>query len=769
MGRLARIDWIAVAIGLVTLAAVTFTFAVAPAPQVEQVEEAVFDQYQRWRPRPYRQPDPDDPGQLLPPPPVLVIDIDEASLAELGQWPWPRYFMAEMVWRLTDAGAATVAFDVLFSEPDRTSPAEQARAYARFGELYAGAVEAFEGLNAATPIDHDAIFADAITRNPVVLAASGTNAPLDDRLPHAPPGSGYSISGPTLDLRAAVSHYEGAITNLPALSAGAKGLGIISLAEDTGTMVRRVPLLFGIGDAAFPYPALAIEALRVAQGANSHIVKTSMGSGQTELGAVPSMVSVQTGGAVVPVDALGEMRVRYSGANAARVLSATDILRPEGLSPEVAARIAGKIVFVGSSAAALFDIRRTPLDDKLAGVHVHAEIVEQIIAQDFLSRPTEAEGIENVVMVLGGALVILLIAYNLPFIGLAALVALLAAIVGGSWYAFSMESTLVSPVGPALGVALPHLIVSGYKYFRSERGRREVTRQFEHFVSPEVIEDIIEDPERYLTPGGAQRELSIMFLDVRRFSTITETMAPQEVITFINELLTPLTDVIIDHEGTIDKYMGDAVMAFWNAPRETEAHEIKAVRTILAFHPVMTRLNASFAARGLPGVDIGIGVNTGECSVGNMGSLKRLAYSCVGDAVNLASRIEGQTKAYGVGNLVGSKTAAGAPGYAMLEIDSVAVKGRTQPETLHTVVGGPEIAEDPVFQILQLQLIGARAAYLAQSWDAAEAAYRKAGESSPVGIFDPAPMTRIMLERIAEYRGDPPPRDWDGIYVAKSK
>ncbi|MEM7743573.1 MAG: adenylate/guanylate cyclase domain-containing protein [Pseudomonadota bacterium] len=769
MGRLARIDWVAVAIGLTTLAAVTFAFAIAPGPQVEEVEEAVFDQYQRWKPRPYRLPDPENPGQLLPAPPVLVIDIDEASLAEMGQWPWPRYYMAEMVWRLTEAGAATVAFDVFFSEPDRTSPAEQARAYARFGELYAAAVEAFEGLNAATPIDHDAIFADAIARNRVVLGTVGTDTPQTDRLPPRPEGAGIPIIGPPPDITTLLRHFEGVTPNLPLLANGASGIGAISLAKDAGTMVREVPMVIALADDEDPYPTLAIEALRVAQGASSHVLKTSVGSGQTDFGDTPVAVSMQVGGAVVPLSPDGSLRVRYSAAIGERVISARDVLRPEGLAPGIAERVAGKVVFVGSSAPALFDIRRTPLHPRISGVHIHAEIVEQIFAQDFLSRPDLAEGVERVVMVAGGLIVVLLIGYNLPVLAFAMLVGLLAAILGGSWYAFSAQSVLLSPVAPALGVALPHFIVSGYKYFRSERGRREVTRQFEHFVSPEVIEDIIGDPERFLTPGGAQRELTILFLDVRRFSTITETMAPQEVITFINKLLTPLTDVIIENEGTIDKYMGDAVMAFWNAPRETEAHEVKAVRTVLAFTPVMAALNAEFKAAGMEEISIGVGINTGECSVGNMGSLKRLAYSCVGDAVNLASRIEGQTKAYGVGNLIGSKTAAGAPGFAMVEVDSVAVKGRAQPETIYTVAGDSDVANDPAFQMLQLQLTGARAAYLAQNWDAAETAYRQAGAALPAGIFDPAALSEVMLARIAEHRENPPPQGWDGIYVAKSK
>ena len=762
-----RIDWKANLLGLVALGTVFTTFAVFPTSETEALEEAVFDQYQRWKPRPYQKEDPDNPGQLLPPPPVLVIDIDEQSLEEMGQWPWPRYYLGEMIWRLSEAGAATIAFDVLFSEPDRTSPAQQAVAYGRFGEIYAGAVDAFDTINQQVSIDHDAIFSDAIAKNPVVLSMVGTNTPRDDRLPPQP--KGIPISGPPLELSDVIEHYQGAITNLPVLSSGAQGIGAISLAQDATTMVRSVPLIVGIGDNKWPYPSLSIEALRVAQSAQSHVVKTSKGSGETDFSDQPVIVSMKTGGAEVPLTETGYLRIRYSEIADERVVSARDLLQPGGLSPETAERVAGKIIFVGSSAAGLFDIRQTPLHERIAGVHIHAEIVEQIWQQDFLERPDIVAGIERIVMVVCGLIVVWLVGNTMPLLGFVALVVFTGAIFGGSWWAFSEHSTLISPVGPALAVAIPHFVVSGYKYFVAENNRKEVTRQFEHFVAPEVIQDIVDDPERYLTPGGAQRELSIMFLDVRRFSTITEKMNPQEVIAFINKLLTPLTDVIIENEGTIDKYMGDAVMAFWNAPRETENHEMKAARAILAFNPIMEELNHEFAAMGLPDIDIGSGINTGECSVGNMGSLKRLAYSCVGDAVNLAARLEGQTKAYGVKNLIGSATAAGLKGFAAIEIDSVAVKGRTQPETIFTLAGDEEIAALPEYEMVAGAIAGARFAYLEQLWDAAEEAFKEVAKLPKVGCFEPEPFAEAFLARIGEYRENPPGEDWDGVYVATTK
>lgn len=751
-----RIDWKAAILGLVVLVCV-LAVAIWRPPEFVAVEEAVFDKYQQWKPREYN---PDSP--------VRVIDIDDESLVEFGQWPWPRTYLAELLRRLTNAGVAAIALDITFTEPDRTSLATMSDTLGRFGGNYDGLFVEVERRSAENALpDHDEELSWMISQTPTVLGTIPTDRPLDDRMPPQP--KGIAISGDGGDIRPIVEWFQGAIPNLEVLSRSASGVGTIALAKDEKAVIRRVPMIVAIAENQFPYPSLSIEALRVAQQAGSLGVKTSRGSGESDLGGDVSIVSMKVGGAVIPLDRKGALRVYYSGAENERVISIKDVLAGDDLAPEVAEQLLGQIVFVGSSAEQLFDIKTTPIHDRISGVHVHAEIVEQVIDQSWISRPDFAQGIERLIAIVLGVVLIALLCTNLPLTAFGVLIVGVAGVGFGCWYAFSEQATLFSPLLPMAGAALPYFSVSGYKFFTAEASRREVTRQFEHFVSPEVIEDIVDDPERYLTPGGAQRVLSIMFLDVRRFSTITEKMEPQEVIAFINKLLTPLTDAIIENEGTIDKYMGDAVMAFWNAPRETESHEIKSVRSMLAFDPIMTELNVEFERMGLPDIDIGVGVNTGECSVGNMGSLKRLAYSCVGDSVNLAARLEGQTKAYGVRNLIGSRTAEGLPGFAAIEIDSVAVKGRTQPETIFTVAGDETVAADPAFATVAGAISTARAAYLSQDWNAAEAAFRDVGAMDRVGGFAPAPFAEVFLARIAEYRTSPPPADWDGVYVATSK
>ncbi|MEM9062863.1 MAG: adenylate/guanylate cyclase domain-containing protein [Pseudomonadota bacterium] len=757
-----RIDWAALALGLTLIGVIFVIFEAGPERQITALREAVFDEYQRLKPRSYN-----------PESPVRVVDIDQDSLKELGQWPWPRTFLAEMVYRLTNAGAAVIAFDMIFAEPDRTSPEILVESLQRFGDDYSAV---FQDPNAkrgtgAVP-DHDASFGWLISQAPVVLGMIAEHGATDRALPVSLREPSV-IGGSPNDLLGIVDTYETVVNNLEVLNEGASGVAAFNLSETEGAVIRRVPMVLAIQEPEQVrlLPTLASEALRVGQAATqSNQVKTSRGSGEGYLSGELSVASIRTGDVIVPLDRDGALRVRYSGADEERVIPAHLILQHDGLPADVAAEVAGKIIFVGTSVTGLFDLVRTPLHARVAGVHVHAEITEQIIDGVYLVNPDWALGVERSIVVIFGLIVVVLLALNYPLAGFIVMLLSVGGTIAGFWYAFSEHSVLINPLLPALGIGIPHLSVSGYKFFTAEASRREVTRQFEHFVAPEVIADIIDDPDRHLTPGGDQRVLSIMFLDVRRFSTITEKMEPQQVIAFINKLLTPLTDSIIENEGTIDKYMGDAVMAFWNAPRMTESHEKKAIRAMLAFTPIMDQLNKEFTAQGLPDIDIGVGINTGECSVGNMGSLKRLAYSCVGDSVNLAARLEGQTKAYGVRNLIGSATAVGAMDeFACIELDAVAVKGRSQPETIFTVAGAADVLGSTAFENLASRLRTARQHYLAQEWDAAEAAFLQATDLGVVGVFDPRPLAGIMIERIMGYRMDPPPEDWDGVYVATSK
>ncbi|MEM0922867.1 MAG: adenylate/guanylate cyclase domain-containing protein [Pseudomonadota bacterium] len=750
-------DWRALVLGLVVTGVIA-AMSYLRLSALEETEELLFDYYQALQPRDY-----DAEGA-----PVRIVMIDETSIQELGQWPWPRSYIAAMVDRLTEAGAAAIGFDILFSEPDRTSPEQVRNAWEQFRTRFAAShisetpIEVdLSGLDSLP--DNDILFAESLGNSYSVLATVLLTGDEENSLPP------YGVRSPVESgtVRGAVSLYRGALSSRLFFVDRALGVGSISLPPGSGEYVRYVPMISEVAERLVP--ALSMELLRVAQDATSSIVKASDGSGEVELGSQPVVQSMRAANVVVPLEPDGTLRVRFAGVQPERVVSAAKVLEGAALPADLAAEIQGRIVLIGADFPGLRDLITTPLGEDVPGVTVHAEIIEQILTGSFFHRPDWFVALEFLLLISLGMLIAVLLALNLPLLGLGATVSALAGLGGTSWTLFSGQQVLFSPVGAGLAVAGTYLTVSAWNYFRSDAAKREITRQFQHFVSPDVIDDIIDNPDKHLTPGGAQRTLSIMFLDVRGFSTITEKMTPDEVISFINGILSPLTEVILEHEGTVDKYMGDAIMAFWNAPRITEDHEVKSVRAMLAFFPALVQVNEELRARDFAEAAIGVGINTGDVSVGNMGSTRRLAYSCVGDAVNLAARLESITKQYGVKTLVGNSTAQALRGFAVFEIDDVAVKGRSQPETIHTVAGDESVASDPNYETLAAQIVAARAAYRRQDWVAAENAFRKVGDMPGVGLFDPKGLAAAFLERIAQYREDPPGTDWDGVFVAKSK
>ncbi|MGB0411723.1 MAG: CHASE2 domain-containing protein [Pikeienuella sp.] len=786
-----RLNWRPFLYGLMATA-VVLGLQVWDFGGLRAINEAAFDEFQRQKPR-----------QVDPSVPVRVVDIDVRSLEQLGQWPWPRTELAELLARLAELGVLSVAFDIVFAEPDRTSPALIEKSWRKF-DPNASIQMTDDSLR-----DHDAIFANVIAQTPTVMGVVLNNQPDGGRPPSK---AGISYQG--TDPRGALPDFASANVNLPILSEAAQGVGNFSLSELRSQVIRRVPLLSRIEDQIVP--TLSLEAIRVGFQAGSILVQSGDASGRIGSGD-NGLASMRVGPMEIPVEPDGGLYVYYSGTSdqrAERVISIADIMAGDSVDPALAEVLGGTIVFVGTSAPGLLDLVATPFEPAAAGVNVHAELAEQIISkyfqQDrlayrdellaalpdateeeaaqyneviadltasidtfsepiFISAPYWAPLLERPFVFFIGLLICFFLAKNRPAIGGAVAAGSILLVAGASWFAFDFHGFLLGPVYPALGVLLPWGTLTIYNYVQTDRDKKAVKNQFAHFMSPEVIEEIADDPDRFLTPGGDLRDLSIMFCDVRKFSTITEGMTPQETILFINEFLTPLTEVVLRNSGTIDKYMGDCIMAFWNAPRKHELHAEQATLALFQFKQALEEINTSFVDLGFPAIDIGVGVNTGPCAVGAMGSKSRLDYSCIGDAVNLSSRLEGITKQYGLWNCIGSSTAALVEhNFALLQIDSVAVKGRTQPETIWTVVGERDVISDPRYQELRKLVDAGIKAYTSQQWDEAEAAYRAAAEIK-MDALDPAGLRDVFLERIAEYRADPPPKDWDGVYIATSK
>ncbi len=659
-----RAQKIGVVLGLSLVAALTWLRWSDPAA-LRLAREATFDEYQRLAPRPYE------------PVPVRVVDIDEQSLAEFGQWPWPRDRVAQLIDAATEAGAAAIAFDIIFAEPDRLSPRN-----------VVANVPGIEPKAAATLPDNDAILARSIADRPVVLGFGLSNN--GHHLPPVKAGISYTGESP-ID---APPRLTSTTPLLPELEAAAAGLGHISLNPGRSlAVVRTVPLFLTDGEQL--YPNLAMEALRVAQGASTYLV-----SGAPDQAGI--MTAVKIGEFVVPVTSAGELWLYVGRDRPERYVSAGKLLGPGGPSPEARAALEGSIVFVGTSAAGLQDIRTTALGENVPGVSLHAQTVEQILSGRFLSRPDWADGLEIMAIALLGTLLVLLTFFFSPAIALFCGVALTGLALVASWFAFALYGLLFDPLAPILAGSITHFAATSFRFLVTDRERRQIRRAFGQYLSPSLLHRI-ENNRDALRLGGDDRELTVMFVDVRNFTEMSESLSPTAVVGFLNTLLDALSRHVTDHEGTLDKFIGDSIMAFWNAPVDVADHEVKAVRAALAMRQTMTELNQrdAFGFGSGSRVNIGVGIHTGVACVGNMGSEARFNYSAVGDAVNVAARIETCCKVVGFDILVSDRTAAALSGYALLDAGALELRGRKGRNQGFAVVGDETVAKSPAFVALQ--------------------------------------------------------------------
>ncbi|MFO1116635.1 MAG: adenylate/guanylate cyclase domain-containing protein [Beijerinckiaceae bacterium] len=643
-------------------------------PELDGLREFSFDTYQRLRPRVW-----------TPEQPVRIVDIDEESLAKLGQWPWPRTRLAQIVKIASDNGAATVGFDMVFAEPDRLSPEFFIR------DLPEKTREAVVGALSGV-VSNDQEFADAITQGNVVLGGILTHS---GPKPDLPTKQGFAFAGD--DPAPFLATFPSGAMPLPQLAASAAGIGILNYLPGRDQVVREAPLLAQLGDKIVP--SLALECLRTAQGASTILVRSSNASGETAFGAQTGVNAIKVGDLVIAAGPHAERRIYYSRSQPGRFIPAWKILAGDFSKDE----LDGRILLVGASAAGVLDQRATPLDRVVPGVEVHAQIIEYALAGGDLVRPDWAPAAELFAGLVFALAASLAAAFATPFFGALIGIAAIGGVGAVGWFAFSSHGVLLDPLYPSLTVAVSYLagLVELFRFERSQKA--QVKNAFGRFVSPAVVERLASSPDR-LALGGEARTITLMFSDLRDFTTLSEGLTANEIIAFMNDYLTPMSDLILASGGTIDKYIGDAIMAFWNAPLDDPDHARSACRTALSMRVALAAFNKVHsemsAAQGKPvhQVRFGVGLNTGDCSVGNLGSVRRFDYSAIGDPVNVASRIEGITKFYRFDLMASEDTQQAATDFAWLELDSVKLKGRDQPTKLYGLVGDPAVASTPDFQ-----------------------------------------------------------------------
>jgi adenylate cyclase len=806
--------------------------------------------------------------------PVLIVDVDDKSIEEVGQWPWPRNKIARMVDILTAAKVPAIGFDMVFSEPDRTSPDA-------FADNLTNVSPDLTGLLSALP-DNDAIFAESLRRSRVSLGEAGADIGGEVTRPAATFGWKGGNFTPYL------YNFPGILPALPILRDAAAGRGIFSLPPEIDGVVRRVPAVVRIGDQ--PYPSLAIDLLRVATGQKTIAL-------QSDFAGISAAI---VAGVAIPTDRNGQIWVRYGPHDPARFVSAADLLAGRADLN----RVAGRLILIGSSANALQDIHSTPLGVKMAGTEIMAQLLETVIKQTTLQRPHVAIGIEAIVVGIAGILLIVLV----PSLGarwtITVPILVAATMAGSSWYLFSNSNYLIDATYPTLATVVLYLVLVYFGQVAEERRRKAVSRNFAQYLAPAVVERLARDPNPPKL-GGEQRDMTVMFVDIAGFTTLSERFKgdPEGLTHLINRFLTAMSREVREREGTLDKYIGDAMMAFWNAPMNIPDHAARACAGALAMVDGLVQLNNELAAEAQPvkrtgaapgpaapmsrlerlesdahsgiaqaqyqlakayrdgagvkqsvetalrwlraaadqgdaraqrnlglryvrgnGVpqddrealfwlslaqlqldtvaddraaaqyrlnsadveavtarlaawkpapigsrairlEMGIGINTGLCLVGNLGSTYMFNYSVMGDPVNLASRLEAQTRTYGVEIIVSESTRNAAPGYAFLELDLIAVKGKTEAVRIFALLGTEAFAQTEPFHQLTETHGRFLTAYRAQRWGEARDLI-KACRPLGAGLGE---LYDLYARRITIFEDDPPGADWNGVYVAHSK
>ena len=623
---------------------------------LEDLRNLAFDTFQRQSPRIHR------PDTL-----VKVIGVDEESLEAYGQWPWPRNLLARLTQILSDLGARVIVYDMIFAESDRLSVKSYVNSIADYRLRHQ-----LVSLIDSAP-DGDKLFTNAIRNAPVVLGSIVSSNGKSS----SPPKAGFVVIGD--DPSPFLMTFTSMILPFKDLYESSAGSGATNWVPDHDQIVRRVPLIF---KATTNYvPSLALEALRIYQGANTYIVKSSNAHDQTAFGDITGINTVKIGNLEIHTGPNSDVRPRYAYSHKERILSAKSLLAGNVSRAD----IEGRIVIIGADAVGLGDVRATPLEPAVAGVEIQAQLVESLIYSEILFRPDWIVGLELVLSIFSFCVILGLLFYAPPFIAAMSGPLIVSVFIAASYLSYERLGILIDPVYPSI-VVLGGYLIGSVSLWRAERLARDYVRHaFGKFLAPSVVDQIAENPEK-LVLGSKTKELSILFCDLRDFSTLSRGFSAENLSEFMNDYFSPLTDAILEFEGTVDKYIGDALLAFWNAPVDIADHSRKAAKAALLMRQELVGFNKKRMLEE-DKIAFGIGLHTGFCSVGNMGSAHRFDYTILGDAVNLTSRLEGACKSISIDILATEEFVSHVPDFAWLEVGLVNLVGRPEPVIVFALVG----------------------------------------------------------------------------------
>lgn len=688
---------------------------------------------------------------------VVIVAIDEKSLDRFGRWPWPRTRIAELVQKLKSYEAKVVAFDIVFSEPDESSGINIIRDLKnKLKDKDRQVTSVIEKIEKEA--DNDLTLASALKDNPSVILGYFFFTSQDE-IKHLKDTQGKKAESIMSSRYSSVRYIEKTSSqpdvlnalsveeNIPVIANAASDFGYFNIAPDSDGTVRWAPLVVKYKDDFYPH--ISLEAVRKYLGSPPLILNI----------AQYGVDSINIGNRIIPTDERGRLLINFRGPQKTFPhYSFSDVV--DGLVPKDSLK--DKIVLVGATATGIYDMRVTPFGGTFPGIEIHANIIDNIIQGDFIHRPDWIVVFDILAILLLGAFLSIVIPKIRPVYTAMFTLTLIGFYIIANNYIFNNWNIWLTEIYPIFTILIVSTGVTTFQFMTEEREKRKIGKAFSHYVSPSLVNEIIKDPKK-LVLGGEEKRLSVLFSDIRGFTTISEGLKPQVLVKLMNDYLTPMTDIVLNNGGTIDKYMGDAIMAFWGAPIWQEDHQIRACRTALEMLKKLSELQTVWEKEGIPKLDIGVGISTGRVTVGNMGSSTRFDYTVIGDTVNLGSRLEGLNKEYGTHIILPKYTYEDVKAeFISRELDMVKVKGKDIPIKIYELMG-EKTDSDNLKKAADMFEAGLKL-YREKKWEEAEGYFYDVMRFKP----DDGP-SKVFLSRIETLREEDLPPDWDGVFVMKKK